>query len=250
MKVAIIQSNYLPWKGYFDVIHDVDCFVFYDDVQYTARDWRNRNQIKTPHGTMWLSVPVAAGSRDRRIDEVTISGTDWAEAHWASLRHSYARAPHFKHYEAFLEHVYRERNWEYLSDLNRYLIERIARDFLGISTRFVLASDLEAQGQKQDRLLDVLQKLGATAYLSGPAARAYIDSAGFEASGIALEYKDYGGYPEYPQVFPPFRHDVSILDLLFQVGPDSAEYIWGWRQGFEKTARVPQAKPALEGRVP
>jgi hypothetical protein len=227
-RVAILQSNYLPWKGYFDIIHDVDTFVFYDDVQYTNRDWRNRNIIKTPQGPLWLTVPVSAG-RDRLICEVSIAGRGWAQQHWRSLQHHYGRAPHFGRYKSFLEDVYLGHTWERLSELNRHLIEGISTQFLGITTEFRDSREFGAAGAKSDRIVDLLKRIGAGSYLSGPAARAYISQESFDQAGIQLEWKSYEGYPEYLQPYPPFSHQVSILDLLFQVGPDAPHYIWGWR---------------------
>jgi hypothetical protein len=243
VKAAIIQSNYLPWKGYFDIIQAVDLFVFYDDTQYTVRDWRNRNLIKTAHGPLWLTVPVAAGSRDLRIEQVEIAGREWAANHWKSLQHHYAAAPHLKRYREFFQHVYMEREWTHLSELNQFLTMHIAREFLGLPTRFTTSTPLAPVGQKQDRLLDVLAKVGATGYVSGPSARAYIDPAGFAAAGVALEYIDYAGYPEYPQGRGPFTHAVTIRDLLFHAGPDAPELIWGWR---ERSRVVPQAAVLVE----
>jgi hypothetical protein len=230
MKVAIIQSNYLPWKGYFDIIHDVDLFVFYDDVQYTVRDWRNRNKIKAPNGALWLTVPVAAGSRDQIVADVTIVGTDWAANHWKSIVYQYGSAPYFRRYKTFFEHVYLERHWQRLSELNQFLILHISREMLGIKTSFVDSATLAPDGRKQSRLLDVLHKVNATAYVSGPSAKGYIEPAGFTAAGIELYFKDYAGYPEYPQSTVPFEPAVSILDLLFQMGPDAPYHIWGWRE--------------------
>lgn len=243
MKVAIIQSNYIPWKGYFDIIHDVDLFVFYDDVQYTTRDWRNRNKIKGHDGEHWLTVPVGGDSRNQLIKDVAIADPGFAAKHWKTLTYYYAKAPHFERYRPFFESIYLERTWENLSALNQHMIARIAHELLGIETRFLDATALEAQGTRQDRLIDVLQKVGATAYVSGPAAKDYIDPAGFTEAGLALYYKNYAGYPEYAQTGGPFSHGVSILDLLFHVGPEAAQYIWGWR---ELTQVVPQAVPSIE----
>lgn len=227
-KAAIIQSNYIPWKGYFDVIHDVDLFIFLDDVQYTVRDWRNRNKIKTAQGLRWLTVPVGA-DRNRLIHEVEIADDGWNTTHWETLKQNYSKSPYFKLYREFFEQVYLGTKWLNLSELNQYLIKKISRDFLGIETEFVDSRELNAGGSKQDRLIDLLLKTGADYYLSGPAARDYIDEKGFAEAGIELQYKDYSGYPEYPQLYPPFEHGVTILDLLFNCGPSSAEFIWGWR---------------------
>jgi hypothetical protein len=227
-KAAIIQSNYIPWKGYFDVIHDVDLFIFLDDVQYTVRDWRNRNKIKTAQGLRWLTVPVGV-DRNRLIHEVEIADDGWNKIHWETLKQNYSKTPYFKLYREFFEQVYLGAKWVNLSELNQYLIKMISRDFLGIKTEFIDSRELHATGSKQDRLIDLLLKSGADYYLSGPAARDYIDEKGFAEAGIELQYKDYSGYPEYPQLYPPFEHGVTILDLLFNCGSSSAEFIWGWR---------------------
>jgi hypothetical protein len=229
MRVAVLQSNYIPWKGYFDIIHSVDRFIFYDDVQFTARDWRNRNRIKTPQGVQWLTVPVG-NDVNRQINEVEIIERDWQRTHWETIRRSYARAPQFKKYESFFREAYCDRMWTNLSELNRYFVERIARDFLGIGTEFGVSTDYAVAGQKSDRLLSLVRQTGADVYVSGPSARDYLDEDAFRAANIRVEYMDYSGYPEYPQPYPPFAHDVSILDLLFQMGDDAPQSIWGWRE--------------------
>ncbi|ABB73593.1 WbqC-like protein family protein [Nitrosospira multiformis ATCC 25196] len=227
-KVAILQSNYIPWKGYFDLIHDVDLFIFYDDVQYTLRDWRNRNRIKTPRGVDWLTVPTN-GTRQHLICEVEFTDPRWQSKHWETLRHNYGKTPYFERYRPFFEDVYLGRRWDHLSQLNQYLIEQISHQFLGITTIFADSRRYRATGEKQARIVDLLTKAAASLYVSGPAARSYIDEAHFSRIGIELVWKDYGGYPEYPQSHPPFEHAVTILDLLFHTGPEAPYYIWGWR---------------------
>ena len=229
-RVAVLQSNYIPWKGYFDIIHDVDLFVFYDDNQYTPRDWRNRNRIKTAGGPQWLSVPVG-DERSRLIHDVRISSPDWQAKHFESLRQNYSKCTHFERYRAWLEDVYLGQKWVSLSELNHATIQHVAREFLGIRTAFADSREFAAQGFKLDKMIDLVVKTGAATYLSGPAAKDYIEPERFAHAGIALEWKDYSGYPEYPQRFPPFEHGVSVLDLLFQTGPVAPWYIWGWRQG-------------------
>ncbi|WP_267226283.1 WbqC family protein [Dyella silvae] len=228
MRVAAIQSSYIPWKGYFDIIHDVDAFIFYDDLQYTKRDWRSRNSIKTPSGLQWLTIPVG-GSTDRLICDVAIEDSSWQQNHWTRLKHSYGRAPYFSYYAPLLEEVYLAQRWSNLSVLNQQVTMRIARECLNITTRFLDSREFEAQGRKLDRLVDLVVKAGASHYISGPSARSYIDMAPFDAAGITVEFKDYGNYPEYEQLHPPFSHQVSVLDLLFHVGPNAPWYIWGWR---------------------
>jgi hypothetical protein len=228
-KVAIIQSNYIPWKGYFDIIHDVDLFIFYDDVQYTKNDWRNRNKIKTSQGLCWLTIPV--GSReDRLIYEVEIEEVSWTRKHWETIKQSYAKAPYFKKYQGFFEYVYLNAKWTNLSELNQFLIKTISQDFLGMKTNFGDSREYHPGGRKLERLIDLLLKVEAKLYVSGPSAKGYIEENRFKEVGIELVFKDYSGYPEYPQLFPPFEHAVSILDVLFNCGPAAPDFIWGWRE--------------------
>lgn len=237
LRMAALQSNYMPWKGYFDIIHDVDLFVFYDDNQYTIRDWRNRNRFKTAGGVQWLSVPCG-DDRNRLIHDVQMSEHTWQAKHWQTIRQNYAKCPHFERYRPWLEHVYLERTWTHLSDFNQTTIRHIASEFLELPTAFADSRTYAAQGQKQDKMLDLVLRTGATTYLSGPAAKDYLVPEAFERAGVVLEWKDYSGYPEYPQRFPPFEHSVSILDLLFNVGPEAPEYIWGARRELPAPASV------------
>jgi len=227
-RMAIIQSGYLPWKGQFDIMHDVDLFVFLDDVQFTLRDWRTRNRIKTAHGPAWLTIPVG-GHRDLCIDEVRIPDPHWQARHWETLRYTYGKAPCFPLYKAFFEDLYLGRVWASLSQLNQYLTRTIARDFLGLRTEFMDARPLATTGRKTPRLLQILQKCGGTTYVTGPSTRAYLDVELLAGQGIRTIFKDFEGYPEYRQAHPPFEHKVSVVDLLFNVGPEAPARIWGWR---------------------
>jgi len=239
-KVAVIQSNYIPWKGYFDIIHDVDQFVFYDDVQYTVNDWRNRNKIKTRQGLQWLTIPIG-NQNDRLIHDVEIGNGSWARKHWETIKQSYAKTPYFSKYKEFFENVYLGTEWNNLSVLNQFLIKTISKELLGITADFIDSREYKPEGQKLERLIDLLKKIGADLYLSGPTAQTYIHEKSFQDAGIEIVYKDYSGYPEYSQQFPPFEHAVSILDVLFNCGPDSSSYIWEWRAGtsLNKSIDVP-----------
>ena len=225
-RLAILQSNYIPWKGYFDIIHDVDEFVFHDDVQYTKQDWRNRNRIKTERGAAWLTIPVGS-SEKRRICDVELPAS-WAAGHWRRIESAYRRAPHFRTIAPRLESVWR-RPWRFLSDLNQHLIRTIATELLGVTTRFLDSRDFDLRGRGEDRVLEIVEKSGAGVYVSGPAGKAYLDPACFSARGVELVWKSYDGYPEYPQFHAPFVHEVTILDVLFHTGADAPRYIWGWR---------------------
>ena len=223
--VAILQSNYVPWKGYFDLMARVDEFVLYDDVQYTRRDWRNRNRFKTPAGVRWLTIPVQVKGRYlQRVDETFTSDPGWAEQHWRTLRSWYGKAPFFQRYEPELESLYRGSREHRLSAINRRFLEGL-RDLLGIRTSLTASSDYETSGQKTERLLGICKAAGATSYLSGPAAREYLDEELFRVSGIAVEWMSYEGYPEYPQLHGPFEHGVSVLDLLLNVGEEAPAYM-------------------------
>lgn len=226
VRCAIVQPSYIPWRGYFDLIRQVDLFVFYDDVQYDRRGWRNRNRIKTPDGSQWLTIPVhARGAQSERlpINSIATAGPAWSRSHLAALRRSYAQAPHFGDYSEWLARAY-ETPPPLLADFTIALTIDIG-GFLGIErSRFVRASELKAEGRSTARLIHILRKLGATTYLSGPSARSYIDELQFEQAGITLEWMRYD-YPEYSQLYPPFDPHVTVLDLLFMTGPRASEYL-------------------------
>lgn len=130
---VILQSNYIPWKGYFDLIHDADVFIFYDDVQFTVRDWRTRNRIKTPQGLQWLSVP-AGSDRNRLICEVALTDPTWQARHWQTIEQNYRKCPYFDRYRPTFEALYLDRRWDNLSELNQTFIRVIAGELLGIRT--------------------------------------------------------------------------------------------------------------------
>ena len=230
MRVVINQSNYLPWRGYFDLIHDADLFIFLDDVQYTHRDWRSRNRIKNRHGLHWLTIPVGKCT-DQLVNAVRLPAGDWANRHWESIRHAYAASPYFETYAPMISRMLSAAPGQTLSVFNQACITTIARDFLGITrTKIVDSAEFQIGAAKQERILALLKAVGATSYLSGPAARDYLEPERFATEGITLEWKDYGGYPEYPQLYSQFEPAVSILDLLFSTGPAAGDYIWGWRK--------------------
>ena len=222
-RIAILQSNYIPWKGYFDLIAAVDEFIFYDDVQFTKNDWRNRNKIKTQNGLAWLSVPVGQNIK-RLIKEVRLGDARWQEKHWSTLCHNYKRAACFESIATRLEPLYLNGNYQTLSELNRTLVEFICKE-LGITTRLSWSWDYKLEGGKSERLVNLCEQTGASEYVSGPSAKNYLDEAAFHERSIAVTYFDYNGYPEYPQLWSGFEHGVSVLDLLFNCGPASPKYL-------------------------
>ena len=224
MKVGMIQSNYLPWRGYFDFIDDVDTFVIYDDVQYTRKDWRNRNRIKTPNGIQWITVPVNYSQseptliKDTKIDYVQ----PWQRKHIGRITQAYRETPYFGLYSEELFCLLM-RDFCTISDLNIALIEWCMAK-LEISVPLKLSGNIDATGGRNDRIIKILQTLGSTEYLVGPAARGYIDESLYKRAGIRLTYKSYE-YKPYPQQFGGFDGSVSIIDLLFNCGPQSRNYL-------------------------
>ena len=229
--ISIIQSNYIPWRGYFDILRKSDEFVIGDNVQYTKQDWRNRNRIKTPYGVVWLTIPVHSASRIRaskRIDEICIADAGWCDAHLQVLARSYHRAPFFNEVASWLFPLFREVAQEpLLTAVNEHLLRGIALH-LGIKTRFLRPSDLHDgvdRMERSDRILALCKAAGATRYLSGPAARGYLNEEMLKENGICVEWMDYSDYPEYPQLWSGFEPNVSIVDLLFNTGSRAAAHI-------------------------
>ena len=224
-RVAIVQSSYIPWKGYFDLIRAADELILFDDVQFTRRDWRNRNRIKTQHGIAWLTIPVVVkGKFTQAIQDTVVADPSWGARHWSTLRASYARTRWFTEYAPVLEPLFLHPPSDHLSIINRTFIETIA-GILGIRASLRWSREFESAPGRNERLISLCRQAGATEYLSGPSARSYLDEAAFRAAGIQLTVVDYGGYPEYEQPYLPFDHYVSILDLIFCTGPRAIEYM-------------------------
>ncbi|MEZ9349998.1 WbqC family protein [Vibrio splendidus] len=223
-KIAILQSNYIPWKGVFDMINQVDTFVFFEDVDYTNRDWRTRNKIRTNSGSKWLTVPVKKMPRGTKICDIRIANDGkWQKKHKSTISQSYSKAKYFQEYKWILDDIY-DTEWDSLSDFNIYTTKLIC-DLLGIQCDFVNSKDIESIGVKDDKLISICKSLSADYYLSGPSAKNYIDNDKFEEESIELAYIDYSGYPEYSQVQDDFEHYVSVLDVIFNCGPDSRSHI-------------------------
>lgn len=224
--IGILQPSYLPWLGYFEQIARSDVFVLYDDVQFEKGSWRNRNRIKTPKGPMWLTVPVLTKGRGpQSIYSVQINNAQpWGQKHLRSIVQHYARAPHFQAYSGQLLALI-GGVWDSLCDLNIALIRHLAQA-LGITTRFVLASELDAPGSGTSRLVDIVERLGGSVLYEGAAGRQYIEEDLFAARGLRIEYQDYQ-HPRYEQLHGEFLPYLSVVDLLFNHGPDSLAILTG-----------------------
>jgi len=224
-KVAILQSSYIPWKGYFNIIKAVDEFVLLDNVQFTRRDWRNRNLIKTSSGLKWLTIPVAVkGQYLINISEVLTFDNEWRRAHWNQIQQVYQKANYFNFYAPVFERLYLDDDERKLSVINYKFIKQINL-LLKIATPIRWSTEFETSLEKTERLFQICKELQADVYVSGPAAKSYLDVDFFRKNRIDVAWADYSNYPEYNQPYPPFEHGVSIIDLLFHEGPNAIHFL-------------------------
>ncbi|MBI3308594.1 MAG: WbqC family protein [Candidatus Melainabacteria bacterium] len=223
-KIAILQSNYIPWKGYFDLLNKVDEFIYYDHVQYTKNDWRNRNKIKTNKGIQWLTIPVRIESLSQAIMDTLVASSNWSRKHWTAISNNYSKAKYFSDYKERFESLYLRLDTQYLCEINYEFIKVIC-EILDIKTKFNWSTKFKLSEGKTERLVDICKQAKATCYITGPSAINYIDKNLFEQEGIKVEFMDYSNYPEYKQLYPPFVHEVSILDLIFNAGPHATRFM-------------------------
>jgi len=230
MKIGALQTAYLPWLGFFDQIYQCDLFIIYDDLQYTKKDWRNRNRIKTSQGPMWLTVPLAShGALKKKILDMEIAPTPgWARAHWGALKMNYARAPFFSRYRGFFQDLYQHR-WTHLAPLNRAIID-YCLSRLKIRTPVIYSSQsrleedylswCRGRTDATERIIYICTRFGAQRFFGGPAGKQYIKENLLDRAGICMEYHHYP-HPCYRQCFGPFIPYLSIVDLLFNEGDES-----------------------------
>ncbi|KTD82745.1 WbqC family protein [Legionella waltersii] len=216
-KIAILQSNYIPWKGYFELIKSVDEFIIYDDAQFTKNDWRNRNIINTNSGLQWLTIPVYHDHLDQKIKDTKIALAAWNHKHWQKLRHTYSKAPYYKEFSSYFEEMYLSSNETYLSEIN-YKFIKVICDLFQIKTKILLSSDFSLTGDRSEKLLNLCKDCKADIYVSGPKAKEYLNTELFELEKIAVDWFTYGNYPTYPQIASDFNHNVSIVDTIFCAG--------------------------------
>lgn len=225
-KIAILQSNYIPWMGYFQLINAVDEFVIYDSVQYTKNDWRNRNQIKTPYGLKWISIPVIKENLTQKaIDEVKVSSADWRKDHLNKLRENYRGAPNFEETFTWFQNILNKTiNIIDLSEINILFIREIC-SVLDIRTKITNCRSLSYSGDKSQKILDICKELSATVYVSGPAAKNYLNEELFNRGNIGIEWMEYNLNYNYKQLHGEFVYNVSIIDVLFNVGLENSKKI-------------------------
>lgn len=225
MIVAAHQPQYLPWLGFFDKIASSDLFVLLDTVQFKKNEWQNRNRIKTADGWQWLTVPVKYGFgqaiHDIRIDD----SQRWGHKHIQSILQNYGRAPYFRRYGPALADLL-SKDWDFLAELNVTLIKLLC-DWLGIKTPFYLASQLGSFTADPDvRLIEITSSLGANTYLAGVGGREYMQMNLFKEAGIEVLFQDYR-HPVYKQLYGEFESNLSVIDLLFNCGPESRQILKG-----------------------
>ncbi len=208
------------------MINMVDEFVIYDNAQYTKRDWRNRNLIKIDNGVKWITIPVEVKNKFRQtIRDTKVSGNTWTNKHLKMLKHNYSRTKHFNEIYEWLNNIFKRCEDEiFLSDINLLFIREIS-GYLGINTKISFSSDYLLEGDRSGKAMNICIQAGAGEYLSGPAAKSYLDIEAFSKEGINVKWMDYSGYKEYPQLYPPFIHEVSIIDLMFNTSVDSVKYL-------------------------
>ena len=233
VKIAILQSSYIPWKGYFDIINKADIFVLYDDMQYTKRDWRNRNRIQADQGLQWLSIPVIVKGRYlQKIRETKIADPDWGKKHWSIIKQSYSKSNYFKTYSKVFESIYMDSGEKFLSIINYKLIVAI-NDILDIKTKIRWSSEFILNGNQTEKLIRICKDCNADTYISGPSAKDYFDKGLAEKSNIHVEWMDYSNYQEYHQLHEPFSHQVTILDLIFNEGPNAKKYMKSFKEYYD-----------------
>lgn len=223
-RLVVLQPSFLPWLGHLDQYDWADTYVLYDDTQFDKHGWRNRNRILSANGLTWLTVPVLTRGQDKPLNnEVEIDNrTPWAKKMLASLRQSYSKAPHFPEFFPGLEAILGEPHQKLL-DLNvdtfRWLTEA-----LGMPWKVQRSSELGVPGRKTDRLVALCQKFKATEYLTGDAARDYLEEDRFQEIGVKVKWHNYE-HPVYEQGRGEFVPYLSVVDLLFRHGARSREIL-------------------------
>lgn len=227
MQIAIMQPTYLPWLGYFDLMAQVETFVYLDDVQFSKQSWQQRNRIKTPKGLEWITVPVLIKGRfGQTIAEVELRDAKFWVEHFRTLEVAYGRAPFWETYRQELFELFQGLGeMTHLVQVNLAVLEWLER-VLDIRTRTVRASELKVEGKRSERLVAICRALGAESYLSpiGSAEYLDLDQHVFEAAGIEVTCQNYT-HPTYTQLFPPFLPYASVIDLILNTGPQAREIL-------------------------
>jgi hypothetical protein len=220
MIVFVHQPEYIPWLGFFDKLARCDAFVIYDDAQYQHGGFHNRNRIRTPDGWNWLTVPITHG-HPQIIKEVKISGDEWRNRQLSVIRRNYRKAPFFSDYFKVFEEAIGFSH-ELLIGLNLHLIKAVA-NILDIKVNMIRSSEFPHLGkEKNEKLVSICKHIGADTYMSGSGGKAYVNEALFNEANIKVRWHRYE-HPIYAQAFSGFEPNMSIVDLLFNLGPKAKE---------------------------
>ncbi|MDO6684713.1 MULTISPECIES: WbqC family protein [unclassified Agarivorans] len=224
-KISILQSNYIPWRGYFEIISQSDIFVVYDTVQYTKNDWRNRNKILTNSGVQWLTVPVKHKNLSQEINSIEINNKIWSKKHWKTIEQNYKKSNFFEEYHDNFKNIYNQE-WKYLSDLNITLIKAVNK-CLDIKTEIVNSRDLDIKvsNSRNQKLINICNHFDANLYISGPAAKDYLEEKEFKRNSIEIKWMDYSKYKSYQHKSELNYENLSVLDLIFNLGPNAKKHI-------------------------
>jgi WbqC-like protein family len=226
-RVGLTQSSYIPWKGYFDLINMVDEFIIFDSVQYVKKSWRNRNYLKGANGPLLLSIPVLVkGKFTQSVNSVVVRDHQWRKKHWKAIVLNYSKSRYFNDYKEVFESLYLEQSICNLSKINCRFIQTIC-ELLGITTQIKYDTDYDYihENANIEKIIELLQCAQTEIFINGPTAQQYMTKEMFAVHNIDLQWMDYRGYPEYSQLHPPFEHSVSILDLLFNEGPNAKKFL-------------------------
>lgn len=223
-RVIITQPNYIPWKGYFSPMRKIDYLVMYDDVQYTKRDWRNRNYLIGNNGPELLTIPVITkGKFSQKINETKISDHNWNKKHWKFIYLNYKKSKYFYKYSDIFEDLFMSIDTELLSEINITFIKKIV-ELLNINIKILKSSDFNVSGDRNEKLLKICKLLNTKTYISGPSAKSYIDEGLFKKNDLLIEYNSYHNFKVYNQMWNGFDHNVSIVDMLFNLGEKTIDY--------------------------
>ena len=225
MKVVILQPNYIPWIGYFEIIKSSDIFIFLDDVQYTKRDWRNRNFININNKKYLLTIPVnTKGKFHQKINEVKLANQKFKEKHLEIIRQNYKKTRYFDEFFYILNKTYNKYSEDYLSEFNINLIKVIS-NYLKIETKFMKSSDFKIELKSNEKLIELCKKVNCKIYLSGIKARNYLNEKKFIEANIKLKIVKYKQQKIYKNQINKFIPKLSIIDLIFNEGPNSINYL-------------------------
>lgn len=222
MIVTIHQPQFMPWIGYFDKMEQADVFVYLDNVQFKKNEWQNRNRLKTAQGWQWLTVPVLHNFPQTILEVGINDEVDWKSKHLNALATNYSKAPFYKQYWGQFKEFY-EKDWRKLVDINIGSVE-LLKNLMGVNVKAVLASELKTTGDSTQRLVEICKEIGADTYISGPDGVKYMDIALFEKNDIKVVFHDFH-HPVYAQLYGDFISHLSVVDLLFNCGPNSLETV-------------------------